>query len=164
MSVRAVTHLIAAGAAAVLVWIFQDARHGADLAVAKLEATTYRLDVSQAQRAADARVRAAEQAVNTKYQGALNAAIDRAALLRTELERLHVVSDGLRATAADAARRLADAPPATVLDYALTGNAVFDDCRAAYAGMVKKADGHAADVRTLSDAWPVIPTTTKETP
>lgn len=163
MSTRAITHLIAAGAAAVAVWIFQDARHGADLAVAKLEATTYRLDVGQAQRAADARVRTAEQAVNTKYQGALNAAIDRAALLRTELERLHVVSDGLRATAADAARRLADAPPATVLDYALTGNAVFDDCRAAYAGMVKKADGHAADVRTLSEAWPVIPTT-KETP
>ena len=164
MSLSTVTHLAAAGAAALAVWIFQDARLGADLAEAKLDATTYQLDVSHAQRAADARVRTAEQAINTTYQGALNAARTREALLRTELDRLHVVSDGLRATAADAARRLADAPPATVLDYALTGNAVFDDCRAAYAGMVKKADGHAADVRTLSEAWPVIPTTTKETP
>ncbi len=163
MSARAITHLISAVAAAALVWVFQDARHGAELADAKLDSTTYQLDVSQAQRAADARVRTAEQAVNTTYQGALNAARTREALLRTELDRLHVVSDGLRAIAADAARRLADAPPAAVLDYALTGNAVFDDCRAAYAGMVKKADGHAADVRTLSEAWPVIPTTTKET-
>lgn len=154
MSTRAVTHLIAAGAAAVLVWIFQDARHGADLAVAKLEATTYRLDVSQAQRAADARMRTAEQAVNTKYQGALNAAIDRAALLRTELERLHVVSDGLREQAADAARLLAEASPTTVLDYAIAVNAVFDDCRAAYEEVAAKATGHAADVGMMQNAWP----------
>ena len=157
MSTRAITHLIAAGAAAVAVWIFQDARLGADLVEAKLDATTHQLDVSQAQRAADARVRTAEQAVNTKYQGALNAAIDRAVLLRTELERLHVVSDGLRATAADAARRLAHASPAAVLDYTLTVDAVFNDCRAAYAEMVGLADGHASDVRTYRDAWSVIP-------
>ncbi|WP_159917916.1 hypothetical protein [Pantoea sp. 18069] len=164
MSIRAVTHLAAAGAAALAVWIFQDARLGVDLAEANLAATTYQLDVSQAQRAADARVALVGQQISSTYQGALNAARTREALLRTELDRLHVVSDGLRATAADAARRLAEAPPATVLDYALTGNAVFDDCRAAYAGMVKKADGHAADVRTLSEAWPVITTPKKEVP
>lgn len=164
MSTRAVTHLIAAGAAAVLVWIFQDARHSADLAEAKLDATTYQLDVSQAQRAADARVRSAEQAVNTKYQGALNAAITRAALLRTELDRLHVVSDGLRDQAADGARRLATAPPAAVLEYALAVNAVYDDCRAAYGDLAAKATGHSSDVVTHRDGWPVIPTTTKANP
>lgn len=164
MSTRAITHLIAAAVAAGGVWIFQGARLGADLAEAKLAAKTYELDVSQAQRAADARVRQAEQAITTRYQGALNASIDRAALLRLELDRLHVISDGLRDQAADAARRLAAAPPAAVLEYALAVNAVFDDCRAAYAGMVEKADGHASDVRTHREAWPVITTTTKEAP
>ncbi|WP_315128092.1 hypothetical protein [Comamonas antarctica] len=164
MSTRAFTHLAAAGAAALAVWLFQDARLGADLAEAKLDATTYQLDVSQAQRAADARVRAVEQAVNTKYQGALNASIERAALLRTELDHLRAVSDGLREHAADAARRLAAAPPTAVFEYALAANAVFDDCRAAYEEMVERADGHASDVRTLREAWPVIPTIPKENP
>lgn len=164
MSVRAITHLIAAGAAGLAVWIFQDARHGADLAEAKLDATTYQLDVSQAQRAADARVARVGQQISSTYQGALNAAINREALLRRERDHLRTVSDGLREQAADGARRLAEAPPAAVLEYALAVNAVFDDCRAAYAGMVGLADGHASDVRTHREAWPVITTTTKEAP
>ena len=164
MSLSSVTHLAAAGAAALAVWIFQDARLGADLAEANLAATTYQLDVSQAQRAADARVALVGQQISSTYQGALNAARTREALLRTELDHLHVVSDGLRATAADAARRLAAAPPAAVLEYALAVNAIYDDCRAAYGDMAAKATGHASDVVTHRDGWPVIPTTTKETP
>lgn len=136
----------------------------AELAEARLEASNYTLDVAQAQRAADARVRQAEQAITTRYQGALNASIDRAALLRLELDRLHVISDGLRDQAADAARRLAAAPPAAVLEYALAVNAVYDDCRAAYGDLAAKATGHASDVRTHREAWPVISNQTEITP
>ena len=164
MSVRAITHLAAAAVAAAGVWFFQEARIGADLAEARLAAKAYELDVAVAQRAADARVRKAEQAITTKYQGALNAAIDREALLRRELDHLRVVSDGLRDQAADAARRLAAAPAPAVLEYAIAVNAVYDDCRAAYGDMAAKAAGHASDVRTHREAWPVITTTTKETP
>ena len=150
MNLTLITHLIAALAVATGVWIFQDARMDAAVAEVRLEQTNERLGaVSQA--------RADERAITSTYQGALNAARDREALLRTEIDRLHVVSDGLRDQNADAARRLAAAPPAAVLEYALAVNTVFNDCRAAYAGMVEKADGHASDVRTLREAWPVIP-------
>ena len=158
MSVRAITHLAAAGAAAVLVWQFQGARLGAELAEAHAEATSDKLAVSTAQRAADARVRRAEQSINTKYQEALNAARTREAQLRRDLDRLRTVSDGLREQSADAAQRLAAASPAAVLEYATALNAVYDDCRAAYGDMAAAAAGHAADVQTLRDAWPVIPT------
>ncbi len=106
------THLAAAGAAAALAWAFQGARMDAEVGEANLRATTFQLDVSTAQRAADARVRVAENATSTKYQGALNAARTREALLRQELDLLRVASDGLRDQAADAARRLAASPPA----------------------------------------------------
>lgn len=150
MNLSLITHLVVALAAAAGVWVFQDARMDAAVADVRLEQTNERLDaVTQA--------RADERAITKTYQGALNAARDRETLLRTELDRLHRVSDELRDQNADAARRLAAAPPAAVLEYALALGAVFEDCRAAYAGMVEKAEGHASDVRTLREAWPVIP-------
>lgn len=103
---------------------------------------------------AEERARAAEAAFNTKYQGALNEARTREALLRTELSKLRTVSDSLRDQAATAARRLADAPPATVLEYTIAVNTVYDDCRRAYEDMAGTASGHASDVRTLMEAWP----------
>ncbi|WP_349305374.1 hypothetical protein [Delftia sp. PE138] len=154
---RAITHLAAAGLAAILAWSYQGARLGADLAEGRAAAVSEKLAVSTAQRAADARVRSAEQAMTKKYQGALNAARDREALLRRDLEQLRTVSDSLREQSADAARRLASAPPAAVLEYATALGVVFEDCRAAYGDMAAKAAGHAADVQTLGAAWPVIP-------
>jgi len=156
MSVRAITHLAAAGLAALLAWSYQGARLGADLAEVRAAAVGEKLAVSTAQRAADARVHRAEQSINTKYQEALNAARTREALLRRDLDQLRAVSDGLREQSADAARRLASAPPAAVLEYATAVNAVYDDCRAAYGDMAAKAAGHAADVQTLGAAWPVV--------
>jgi hypothetical protein len=149
MNLTLVTHLIAALVAAAGVWVFQDARRDAAVAEVRLEQSNERM-------VAVSKARAEERAINSTYQGALNAARTREALLRTEIDHLHRVSDGLRDQSADAARRLAAAPPAAVLEYALAIDTVFNDCRAAYAGMVEKADGHASDVRTLREAWPVI--------
>ena len=154
MSVRAITHLAAAGLAAFLAWSYQGARLGADLAETRAAAVGEKLAVNTAQRAADARMRRAEQSINTNYQEALNAARTREALLRRDLDQLRAVSDSLREQSADAARRLASAPPAAVLEYATAVNAVYDDCRAAYERMAAVASGHAADVRAISDAWP----------
>ncbi|CAN7470983.1 hypothetical protein LJR074_003167 [Acidovorax sp. LjRoot74] len=150
MNLSLITHLVVALAAAACAWVFQDARMDAAVADVRLEQSNERLGaVTQA--------RADERAITKTYQGALNAAREREALLRTELDNLHRASDELRDQNADAARRLAAAPPAAVLEYALALGAVFEDCRAAYAGMVEKAEGHASDVRTLREAWPVIP-------
>lgn len=142
------THLIAAIVAAVAAWFFQDNRHTAELAEVRLEA-------SEEKRKAVTTARNEERTVNKTYQEALNAARSREALLRTEVDHLRLVSDGLRDQSAEAARRLAAAPPAAVLEYATALGAVFNDCRAAYGGMVEKADGHASDVRTHREAWPV---------
>ncbi|WP_047472199.1 hypothetical protein [Delftia sp. ZNC0008] len=156
MSVRVITHVAAAGLAAFLAWSYQSARLGAELADVRLEAATQQLATSTAQRTADARVRRAEQSINTNYQEALNAARTREALLRRDLDQLRTVSDGLREQSADAARRLASAPPAAVLEYATALIAVYDDCRAAYGDMAAKATGHATDVQTFDAAWPMI--------
>ena len=94
-------------------------------------------------------------AITKTYQGALNAARTRETLLRTEVDHLRLVSDGLRNQNADAARRLAAAPPRAVLEYATALGAVFEDCRAAYGDMAEKATGHASDAQTLIEAWPV---------
>lgn len=157
MSVRAISHLAAAGLAAFLAWSYQGARLGADLAEARADAASEKLAVSTAQRVADARVRRAEQSINTNYQEALNAARTREAFLRRDRDHLLAVSDGLREQSADAARRLASAPPAAVLEYATSVNAVYDDCRAAYVDMAAKAAGHADDAALMQRAWPQAP-------
>lgn len=144
------THLIAAAVAALAAWFFQDNRYTAELAEVRLEA-------SEDKRKAVTAARGEERAVNKTYQEALNAARSRETLLRTEVDHLRLVSDGLRDQSAEAARRLAAAPPTAVLEYATALGVVFQDCRAAYGGMVEKADGHASDVRTHREAWPVIP-------
>ena len=144
------THLIAAAVAALAAWFFQDNRYTAELAELRLEA-------SEDKRKAVTTARNDERAITKTYQGALNAARTRETLFRTEIDHLRLVSDGLRDQSAEAARRLAAAPPAAVLEYATALSTVFNDCRAAYEEMVEKADGHASDVRTLTTAWPVIP-------
>ena len=97
----------------------------------------------------------AERAISANYQGAINAARVRETSLRRDIAAADSESDGLRAQLSDAARRLADAPPTTVLEYATTVNQLFADCSRGYQELAGKADGHAADVRTLREAWPV---------
>ena len=150
MNLTLITHLAAALVAAAGTWFFQDARWDAEVAELRYEA-------SEDKRKAVTTARNDERAITKTYQGALNAARTRESLLRTEIDHLRLVSDGLRDQSAEAARRLAAAPPAAVLEYATALGAVFNDCRAAYGELVPKADGHASDARTLREAWPVIP-------
>ena len=169
MNLTLITHLVAAMVAAAAALAFQGARMDAAVADVRLEMSEAKTKAVGEKLQAVKEARADERAINNTYVEALNAARTREALLRTEIDHLRGVSDGLRDQNADAARRLAAAPPAAVLEYATALGAVFEDCRAAYGGMVEKADGHASDVRTLREAWPVTPPrpaagTTKETP
>ena len=131
-------------------WAFQDVRYTAELAEQALTHKTAELD-------AVSRVRSDERAITKTYVEALNAARTRETLLRTEVDHLRLVSDGLRDQSAEAARRLAAAPPAAVLEYAAAVNQLFADCSRSYQELAGKADGHSLDVRTLSEAWPVMP-------
>ena len=150
MNLTLITHAIAALTAAGAVWVFQDARWAADVA-------DIRLSQTNEQTAAVRRARADERAINKTYQEALNAARTREAFLRRDADRARAESDGMREQAADAARRLTEAPPATVLEYATTANELFVDCGRRYTELAEKADGHATDVRTLTEAWPTSP-------
>jgi len=96
------------------------------------------------------------RAITTKYEGGLNAARTRETVLRRNADLARTESERLRAQLSDAARRIADAPPAAVAEYATTGNELFADCSRSYQELAGKADGHAADARTLIEAWPVI--------
>lgn len=157
MSLSLITHLVTAVLAAAAAWFYQDARMDAAVADVRLEMSHAEVRAAGEVVRSVRQARADERAITTTYQEALNAARTREALLRTEIDHLRSVSDGLRDQSAEAARRLAAAPPAAVLEYASALGAVFNDCRAAYAGMVEKADGHSSDVRAHREAWPVIP-------
>lgn len=131
------------------VWAFQDARHGAQVAEMRLQWQDEREANTQ-------RLRIVEGELNAKYQTALNLARDRERHLRNELASLGAASNSLRTQAAEAARRLAQAPAPAVLEYANAVSSVFDECQARYGEVAAKADGHSSDARTLIEAWPVI--------
>ena len=95
------------------------------------------------------------RAITTKYEGALNAARTRETVLRRNADLARTESDGLRSQLTDAARRIAAAPPASVAEYATTVSHLFRDCSRRYQELGVQADGHANDVRTLVEAWPV---------
>lgn len=149
MNLTLITHLIAVVVAAAGTWVFQDVRWRADVAEIRLQASDERLR-------AVTKTRADERAINKTYVEALNEARTRAIALGRDRDAALAESDGLRDQAADAARRLASAPPAAVLEYASTVNQLFTECSRSYQGMAEKADGHAADVRALDGAWPVM--------
>ena len=96
------------------------------------------------------------RAITTKYEGALNAARTRETVLRRNADLARTESDGLRSQLTDAARRIAAAPPASVAEYATTVSHLFSDCSRRYQELGVQADGHANDVRTLVEAWPVM--------
>lgn len=152
MNLTLVTHFVAAAIAALCVWVFQGARMDAAVADVRLEQSNERLR-------AVSTARANERAITKTYQEALNAARTRETVLRRDRDAARAESDGLREQAADAAHRIADlaTPAPTIREYAATVNELLTDCSRSYQELAGKADGHAADVRTLTSAWPVIP-------
>lgn len=155
MPIRAIMMLVPALVAGLLVWFFQESRLGAQLAEVRLESSQYRAEVLAEKAAASERVRKVEGDFNAKYQAAINAARDRESGLRADLVAVRDAASGLRTQAAEAARRLAQAPAPAVLDYANTLGDVFAECSARYGEVAQAADGHRGDAQTLIDAWPV---------
>lgn len=94
-------------------------------------------------------------ALTTRYEGALNDARKRETAQRRNADAARTESDGMRSQLSDAARLIAAAPPAAVADYAATVGELLADCGRRHQELAAKADGHASDVRTLVQAWPV---------
>lgn len=62
--------------------------------------------------------------------------------------------DGLRNQINTATSALPTATCSSARNYAATAAAVFEQCAAALEELATKADGHATDSRTLTNAWP----------
>lgn len=155
MPIRAILMLAPALVVGLLVWFFQESRLGAQLAEVRLESSQYRAEVLAEKAAAAERVRKVEGDWNAKYQSALNSARDRERVLRADLASRRRTGERMRAQQTEAASRIATATAASLAEYTLSLSTVFEDCRAAYAGMGEVAQRHADDARTLIEAWPV---------
>ncbi len=140
--------LLSAAIAAAGAWKVQDWRMGEQIADLNLAHATERAKTQ-------AMTLASERAITTKYQGALNEARTREAVLQRDVGRARAESDGLRDQAADAGRRIASAAPSAVAEYATTVGELLAQCGRSYQELAGKADGHAADARTLQGSWPV---------
>ena len=148
-------HIAVAVLAGVLVWFFQAARLGADLADERLQASTYREQITTERAAANARVAKVSRDMAANYQGALNDAIKKQATLQAAADRSRRERDSLRTQLSDAEQRLADASPAALIEYARALGKVFGQCSQRYTELAIRADGHAADAATCRAAWPV---------
>ena len=148
-------HIAVAVLAGVLVWFFQAARLGADLADERLQASTYREQITTERAAANARVAKVSRDMAANYQGALNDAIKKQATLQAAADRSRRERDSLRQQLSDAEQRLADASPTACIEYASTLSRVFGQCSQRYTELAIRADGHAADAATCRAAWPV---------
>ena len=156
MTVRAITHIVAAAIAGAGVWYFQEARLGADLADERLQASQYREQIADERTAAARRVLAVERKVNDKYQGALNDAIKKQASMQVAADRARHERDGLRKQLSDAEQRFANASASALAEYATSLSRVFGKCSQRYTELAIRADGHAVDAATCRAAWPVI--------
>lgn len=116
--------------------------------VAQLEKSIAQANTARVQQLVEneQRARAAEQAASSRQRAlAADARAARAELdgLRTALE----AHDGPRLTASAT-------PFAPGLDYTDPVPELFLQCTSRYIDLAAKADGHANDVKTLTEAWP----------
>lgn len=134
--------------AAVSTWHVQAWRYDAQIAGIK---------TAHAQAATLASEEAARnfRAITTQYEGALNDARKREADLRRNVAAARTESDGLRDAIYAFRAKLPNASAATVAVAADTAAELLGACVNEYQDVAAAADGHAADARTLVEAWPV---------
>lgn len=153
---RALTHLIAAVLASLLVWFFQEARLGADVADVRLEASQYKADVQTEKSAGVMRLRQAEGFHNARYDKALLDAGTRERALRAAWDSARNVAERVQRKLDAADQRLAAASREAAIEYGLALSKVFGQCKDRYRELGARADGHASDVATCHAAWPAF--------
>ena len=141
------THIAAAVIAALAAWFFQDNRYTAELAELRLEHANAVIKATSA-------LRAEQQAITTKYQGALNAATERETKLRADADTARRTVDGLRGTLYEFRASLPGASTAALITRADTAAELFGACVNEYRSVAESADRHAADAVMLIEAWP----------
>jgi len=132
------------------VWNYQASRY--ELRIANMEKDYAKSATKVAQENLDAFTK-----LQKTKDAAIKSAESRAAANRRAAVDATVAADGLRDELAKERARLATSTCESVTKYATTLNTVLDQCQAEYRAVAEKADGHAADAKTLTEAWPTLP-------
>ena len=166
------THIAAAAIAGVLAfgaaWQAQSWRYGEQISELKREHAE--AIASSENQISDLKLEHAEAVASsaksalklTEYyrenaDAAVRKAEARAAQNKRDADRLRTELDGLRGDLADVPDRIRNASREAVDQYAAAATVVFGECAARYSELAGAATGHASDVQTLMDAWPVPP-------
>ena len=147
MPTHLIVGLLALALGAVPTWFWQANAYAAKIS---------EMEKTQAEQTAIAVTKALDETrkLQRKKDAALRSAEARAAALRAAAAGAAAESDSLRAQLAEARLRLPSATLAACRDYALSLNTVLDQCQRRIGELASKADGHAADARTLFESWP----------
>ena len=148
MNITIITSFVAAIVAAALAWNVQSWRLGEQINGIKAEHAD--LVASSAKSALKLTEHYRENA-----DAAVRKAESRAAQNKRDADGLRGELDGLRGDLATVPDRIRSATRDAVDQYAATASVVFDQCVRRYSEVAGAAQGHAADVETLRDAWPV---------
>lgn len=113
-----------------------------------------RAEKARSELAAAARYRAQVKQMIDDRKKADDAATERYAKLAADFDTVRRSNLGLRNAVASLRASLPAAPAEAVRETADTALAVFGECADEVGRLAQAADGHAADVQTLSEAWP----------
>ena len=127
-------------------------QHGADAVRKKWEAQT--AAQAKAALAAEVAARAKENAMQQKYQAALDGALMQQQKIQDAYDAARQQYLSLRNTTAAARSSLPAAACPAIADTAHACLDVFDQCAVQLVDVAAAADAHAADAKKLSDAWP----------
>jgi len=120
-----------------------------DAQIAEIEAAN-----SAAVAAATAQAMEETTQMQRKKDDALRLAAKRAQENASAAAAARAERDGLRNQINAATTALPTATCSSARDYAATAADVFEQCATALEELAAKADGHASDARTLTNAWP----------
>lgn len=141
--------LIGALAAGAIFGIHQFLEHERDIGRAEVRAE-YATKLAEAKEAARKR----EAELTTQRDEAVSHANERDQTIRTVAAGGAAASLGLRDTLAGIRNGVPSAAVETLRQSTATLATVLGDCQARYRELAEKADRHASDSKTLSDAWP----------
>ena len=95
-----------------------------------------------------------ERSMQSKVDEAQNARIQQAQVNQVAADAASAAADRLRVAASDLTRRVSADPGKAGADAAATLAQLLGECSDRYRDLARRADGHAADAKTLNDAWP----------
>lgn len=152
------THVAAALLAAIIAatgaWTAQSWRMGAQVQASQAALESLKREHAESLTRATAGALNATIAWQKVKDDAIDRAQQRAKAQAHSADIARRERDSLRNTIAAASLRLPDATPSACAEYGVAVSGLLDQCSAAHQKLAAVADGHAASVKLMQDAWP----------